>query len=386
MKNIAIIVAAGKSTRFNYDIPKQYFIVNGKPILNWTIKAFLESNFIDNIIIVINKEHKELYYNAIKGYNILDPIIGGKTRNKSVFLGLKALEEINPENVLIHDAARPLISTKLVDEVVAQLKNYSAVDVGISLNDTIKEYNHNGNIAVLDRDKLYATQTPQGFKYKTILDLHKQNNLDCTDDISLCIKNNIRICKIDGYRDNIKVTNASDIEYCKYIMNDKKIYRTGIGIDIHKFSNTLDKKVKIKICGIDVEHNQSIIAHSDGDVGFHAITEALLGSMALGSIGQLFPPEDQKYKNMNSNFFLKYTHKKLKKVGAEIINIDLTIICESPKIMPNSENMRNNIAKILEIHPKQVSIKATTTEEMGFLGDRKGIAAQAICSVSCHKI
>ena len=385
MKNIAIIVAAGNSTRFNCDIPKQYFIVNGRSVLNWTVRAFLASNFIDNILVVINKEHKDLYYNSIDEFDILDPIIGGETRNKSVLFGLKALEKINPENVLIHDAARPLISTKLIDEVVSELQNYSAVDIGISITDTIK-YNVANKIEIIDRNKLYATQTPQGFKYKTILDLHKRNTLNHTDDISLCIENDIRICKIEGDKNNIKITNSSDIEFCKYIMGNEKIYRTGIGLDVHKFSKKLNENVKIKICGVDVEHNQSIIAHSDGDVGFHAITEALLGSMALGNIGQLFPPNDKKYKNMDSAFFLEYTEEELRKIGAKIINIDLTIICEKPKIMPHSEAMRANVARVLKIHSNQVSIKATTTEKMGFLGAKEGIAAQAICSVICDKI
>ena len=385
MKNIAIIVAAGNSTRFNCDIPKQYFIVNGRSVLNWTVRAFLASDFIDNILVVINKEHKDLYYNSIDEFDILAPIIGGETRNKSVLLGLKALEKINPENVLIHDAARPLISTKLIDEVVSELQNYSAVDIGISITDTIK-YNVANKIEIIDRNKLYATQTPQGFKYKTILDLHKRNTLNHTDDISLCIENDIRICKIEGDKNNIKITNSSDIEFCKYMMNNEKIYRTGIGLDVHKFSKKLNENVKIKICGVDVEHNQSIIAHSDGDVGFHAITEALLGSMALGNIGQLFPANDKKYKNMDSAFFLEYTKEELRKIGAKIINIDLTIICEKPKIMPHSEAMRANVARVLKIHSNQVSIKATTTEKMGFLGAKEGIAAQAICSVICDKI
>ena len=385
MKNIAIIVAAGNSTRFNCDIPKQYFIVNGRSVLNWTVRAFLASNFIDNILVVINKEHKDLYYNSIDEFDILDPIIGGETRNKSVLFGLKALEKINPENVLIHDAARPLISTKLIDEVVSELQNYSAVDIGISITDTIK-YNVANKIEIIDRNKLYATQTPQGFKYKTILDLHKRNTLNHTDDISLCIENDIRICKIEGDKNNIKITNSSDIGFCKYMMNNEKIYRTGIGLDVHKFSKKLNENVKIKICGVDVEHNQSIIAHSDGDVGFHAITEALLGSMALGNIGQLFPANDKKYKNMDSAFFLEYTKEELRKIGAKIINIDLTIICEKPKIMPHSEAMRANVARVLKIHSNQVSIKATTTEKMGFLGAKEGIAAQAICSVICDKI
>lgn len=384
MKNIAIIVAAGHSSRFHHAVPKQYFIINGKPILRWTIEAFLTSTLIDNILVVINKEHEELYCNLIKNLNILDPIIGGKTRSASVLLGLQALEQYGPRNVLIHDAARPLVSTKIIDKVILQLKNDVAVDLGIGINDTIK-YDNSRNIKIIDRKKLYATQTPQGFKYRTILNLHKKNKIPHTDDIGLCIKNNIKVCKVEGDHRNIKITNVFDIKLLQYMMNNEKIYRTGIGIDIHKFSTPLDNKINIKICGINIEHDQSIIAHSDGDVGFHAITEALLGSMALGNIGQLFPEKEKKYKNIDSMFFLECTNQKLRELGAEISNIDVTIICEKPAIMPYSKMMSNNIAKILAINPHQVNIKATTTEKMGFLGNQHGIMAQAICTVICNK-
>ncbi len=382
MKNIAIIVAAGESLRFSRNTPKQYSLINDKPILRWSIETFLSCKSIDNILVVINKKHINLYKNATKGLNLLDCVIGGKTRKESVFLGLKAIEKINPENVLIHDAARPLISKTLIEEIILKLDNYQAVDIGIKLTDTIKQFDIKNNIKIIDRNFLYRTQTPQGFKYRLILDLHKNSNTDYTDDISLCFEKNIDSCKIDGEINNIKITNKHDFEFCKFIMSNKKVYRTGIGLDVHKFSKPLKDTNTIKICGIDVKHNQSIIAHSDGDVGLHAITEALLGSMALGNIGQLFPPNNNKYKNIDSSYFLEYTKKKLKQIGVKILNIDLTIICEKPKIMPYSQVMRENIAKILEINSNQVSVKATTTEKMGFLGSQEGIAAQAICCVT----
>ena len=382
MKNIAIIVAAGESLRFNNNIPKQYNLINNKAILRWSIEKFLSCQSIDNVLVVINEKHKNLYKNAIKGLNLLDCIIGGKTRKESVLLGLKAIEKINRENVLIHDAARPLVSKKLIEEVILKLNDYQAVDIGIKLTSTIKQFDNKNNIKVVDRNLLYATQTPQGFKYQLILDLHKNNNVNYTDDISLCYEKNIKVCRIDGETNNIKVTHRHDLEFCKFIMNNEKIYRTGIGLDVHKFSEPLESPTTIKICGLDITHNQSIIAHSDGDVGLHAITEALLGSMALGNIGQLFPPNDKKYKNIDSTYFLEYTKNKLKNIGVKILNIDLTIICEKPKIMPYSKVMCENIAKILEINNNQVSVKATTTEKMGFLGAQEGIAAQAICCVT----
>ena len=206
MKNIVIIVAAGESSRFNNNIPKQYNLINNKTILRWSIEKFLSCQSIDNILVVIHEKHKNLYKNAIKGLNLLDCVIGGKTRKESVFLGLKAIEKINPENVLIHDAARPLISKKIIEEVILKLNNYQAVDIGIKLTDTIKQFDTKNNIKIIDRNFLYRTQTPQGFKYKLILDLHKNNNIHYTDDISLCFEKNINICKIDGEINNIKIT------------------------------------------------------------------------------------------------------------------------------------------------------------------------------------
>ena len=380
MKNIALLVAAGNSTRFEADTPKQYIEVNGKTILRWTIDKFLENRFIDNIIVVINKEHQTLYKNSTKDINILNPVFGEKTRKESVFLGLKALEELKPEKVLIHDAVRPLVSTDLINEVIKKLDNYEAVDVALPITDTVKY--QNGNVLeIINRDKVYITQTPQGFRFKTILELHKRIQEDCTDDIALCLKKNISICKISGKKNNIKITNCDDLKYFNFMMQENRIYRTGLGIDVHRFSEPLEKDTMIKICGIEVPHNQSIIAHSDGDVGFHAITEALLGAMALGNIGQLFPPSDDKYKNIDSEYFLRYTLNKLRKLNANISNIDVTIICERPKIMPYSKQMRANIARVLAINITQVSVKATTTEKMGFLGMKEGIAAQAVSTI-----
>ena len=380
MKNIALLVAAGNSTRFEADTPKQYIEVNGKTILRWTIDKFLENRFIDNIIVVINKEHQNLYRNSTKDINILPPVLGGETRKESVFLGLKALEELKPEKVLIHDAVRPLVSTDLINEVIKKLDNYEAVDVALPITDTVKYQNKNV-LEIINRDKVYITQTPQGFRFKTILDLHKSIKENYTDDISLCLKKNISICKISGKKNNIKITNYDDLEYFKFMMQENRIYRTGLGIDVHRFSEPLEKDTMIKICGIEVPHNQSIIAHSDGDVGFHAITEALLGAMALGNIGQLFPPSDDKYKNMDSEYFLKYTSNELNKLNASISNIDVTIICEKPKIMPYSKQMRESIARIFAINVEQVSVKATTAEKMGSLGAQQGIAAQVVCNI-----
>ncbi|WPX95947.1 2-C-methyl-D-erythritol 2,4-cyclodiphosphate synthase [Candidatus Bandiella euplotis] len=381
MNNVVLIMAAGNSVRFAADLPKQYNKVNGKTLLRWAIEAFLQNKLIDKIVVVINEEHLHFYENSTEDIgNMLEYTLGGDTRKKSVASGLQYLQKFNPVNVLIHDAARPLVSQKLINRVVEGLDICEAVDVGLQAVDTIK-YEKPDGIEVLEREKVYATQTPQGFKFETISTLHQNIQGDYTDDISICLENQINIKRIEGERSNIKITNWSDFEYFKFIKKENKVYRTGLGTDVHRFSEFLESDVMIKICGIEVAHNQLIIAHSDGDVGFHAITEALLGAMALGNIGQIFPDNDGRYKNMDSAHFLIYARNELRKLCCEIVNIDLTIICEKPRIMPHSQRMRKNIADVLEIEIYQVSVKATTTEKMGFLGNQNGIAAQAICTV-----
>jgi len=385
MKNIALIVAAGESSRFGGVLPKQYMQINKKTILRMSIESFIDCGQIDGILVVINKNHIKLYEDAAKGLKLIDYVIGGSSRRESVFLGLQALEGIQPENVLIHDASRPFVSSMLIKRVIYELENNQAVDIGVNICDTVKQYDKNNQLRSLNRDNLYATQTPQGFKYQMILALHKHNNLDYTDDVSLCLSSGINISKLEGEVTNKKITFLSDFQHYSKYMERKQTYRVGIGVDIHKFSQQLNKKTKIKVCGIELEHNQNIIAHSDGDVGLHSITEAILGSMALGNIGKIFPSNNKKYKNIDSRYFLEYVNKKLKEKGGSIVNIDLTIICEKPKIMPHSELMQNSVASMLGISPKQVSVKATTSEKIGFLGSQKGIAAQAVCCITINE-
>jgi 2-C-methyl-D-erythritol 4-phosphate cytidylyltransferase/2-C-methyl-D-erythritol 2,4-cyclodiphosphate synthase len=380
MKNVAIIVAAGEARRFGADVPKQYIKSNGKGLLCWSIDAFLQSNLLDYVVVVINKKHESFYKDAVNGLKNLECVFGGATRQESVYLGLKALEKYNPENVLIHDAARPLLSTRLIKDVIKNLDTYEAVDVGVPFVDTMK-FQYNGDIKILNKDEIYATQTPQGFKFTMILDLHKVAKLGHTDDISLCLEKKIKVKKISGDIDNIKITYPNDLKYFSFIMKENKVYRTGFGLDVHKLSEPLNEDVTIKICGVDVQCKQTIIAHSDGDVGLHAATESLLGAMAAENIGQLFPPNDDKYKDMDSSYFLSYANNMLLEKKGGIVNIDITIICEKPKVMPYNMKMRQNIAKILGVSVEQVSVKATTTEKMGFLGTRQGIAAQSVCTI-----
>ncbi len=381
--NVALILASGTSSRFGSLIPKQYFNILGSPILCWSMRNFINSSIIHKVLLVINPEHLEFYSklaHLIDHPKVIGYEFGGTSRQQSVLRGLRHLKQLNPENILIHDAARPFVSHKIINSVLEKLKTYTAVDVSLPVTDSIKKMN-NGNILIANRDEFYLSQTPQGFKFAQIFALHQKATKQYTDDISMFLDNGLEISTIEGDTKNIKITHKSDIAK----LNDLDLIkntttRIGIGFDVHKFAKPSLKSF-ITVCGIKIPYSSKIIAHSDGDVGFHALTDALLGAMSLGSIGTIFPNTDNKYKNINSTHFLEYVQKELQNRNGTINNIDIIIIAEAPKIMPHAEKMRHNIAEILKISVEKVNVKATTTEGMGFIGEKQGIAAKAVCSI-----
>ena len=378
----ALIVAGGGGKRFLSDTPKQYAKVGGIPVIRHTIEKFM--HLVDSIMVVINPNDEELYLDSIQGLDKVNHTFGGSTRQESVHCGLKALTHANPDKVLIHDAVRPFVSNAVISRVINALDTYQAVDLGVPIVDTIK----NKQNTTIDRDDLYATQTPQGFKYQTVCKLHDHaDGRQYTDDIGLCIDAGIEIGLATGQQNNIKITYPEDLEYAKYIMEKQQnfITRVGMGFDVHKFDITQDSANEIKICGISVPHPFKIIAHSDGDVGLHALTDAILGAIGEGDIGTHFPPSDIKWKNADSSIFVKKAVDLVKQQGGEIINVDITIIAEEPKIKDYKDIICQRVAELLEIDEKGVSLKGTTTEKLGFLGRKEGIAAQAVCSVQMRQ-
>lgn len=377
MKTIAIILAAGNGSRFEKQTPKQYTQVHGETILNKAIKAFLSVEKIDAIQVVISDSHIPLYKSTVLDHKKLLPYcIGGDTRKDSSYLGLKAIEHLSPLKVLIHDAARPYVTKNIITQVIEKLSEYDAVDVGAPVTDTIKQLSSLDKplkISSLKRDTLYATQTPQGFIYKHILSEHeKLNHTHITDDISLMLQKDYKVGLVEGIQENLKITYKCDIE---------NIMRIGTGFDTHKFDDKEGINY-IMLCGIKIPHTHKIIAHSDGDVALHALTDALLGAIACGDIGDHFPPTDAKWKNADSASFLMHANSLVKQQKGCIQNIDITIIAQKPQISPYKEVMRQRVAEILEISISQVSVKATTTEGLGFTGRKEGIAAQASCIIS----
>ena len=387
-KNFALITSSGRGQRFNSEgIPKQYLPIAGISILRHSILAFLNHPKIDNVICVIHPDDINLYEEAVIGLDLLDPVYGGETRQISVRNGLEALQEYKPDKVLIHDSVRPFVSRRIIDGTLEKLETHPAVIPAVAVEDTIKKYSDGKIEWTLERQDLWRAQTPQGFIYDDIISSHQAfKNVSFTDDAALNEYAGIPVAIIPGSQNNFKITTKEDYERAQHLAYafNKKIkeeIRSGTGFDVHEFENHKDGESSIKLCGIKIEHDKAIKAHSDGDVAIHAIIDSLLGAVAMGDIGDHFPDNDPKYKNFDSAKMLKEVLRILRKKGASVINIDLTIIAQKPKISQFKIRMKENIAKILDIDPTRVNVKATTTENLGFIGRQEGIAANAIASV-----
>ncbi len=380
MSTYALIVAAGSGFRVGGNSPKQYLKIAGRTILEITARKFLQNQHIDGVMVVIAKEHKHLYDEACRNLNLLPYALGGNTRQISAKNGLEALRKYNPSKVLIHDAARPLVPDELITSVTIALDEFEAVDVHTTVPDTIKSL---ADIAKpIDRNDLYLTQTPQGFRFAQIFSLHEKfANHDFTDDIRLAIEGKLKLGMVEGKRSNFKITTDEDLNMAEKLLSSEAQIRIGNGFDVHEL---IDGKGTIPICGVHIPSLKQVVAHSDGDVGLHALMDAILGALALGDIGVHFPPSDTKWKDADSKDLLRHVKNLMLEKNAEVSNIDITILCETPKIKPHREQMVKCIAEILELNENQVSVKATTTEQLGFIGRQEGIAAQAACILKLY--
>ncbi len=379
IRNIAIILACGESKRFKLNSPKQYTELFNDIILNQTIKIFLKNKEIDRILLVLNKKHKKFFDKILVDKRIFRTY-GGDSRQKSVFYGLKFIKKFNPKNILVHDASRPFTETNLISQILRQLKRYKVVIPRIKIQDTIKKINNN-RITPIDRNKMFIIQTPQGFNFKDLFDKHRSlNNKNFTDDSSLFDSSNKLIKYIEGSNENIKITDKKDLELAdKLYYSKNKLNLIGLGIDFHRFNN---KKGKLILCGVKIPFHKTLIAHSDGDLGYHAISDGILGAISEGDIGIHFPDTNKKNKNLNSSKILKYTYELMKKkVNRDIKNIDITFIGEEPKFSKYQKKMRLNISKLLNLDINQINIKATTTEKMGPLGSKEGLGAFALVNI-----
>ncbi len=391
-KIIALITTSGRGTRLGFEgIPKQYLPLAGVAMLRHSVLAFLNHPQISDVICVIHPDDLSLYEEAVSGLDLLNPVFGGETRQISVRKGLEALKEYNPDKVLIHDGVRPFVSKRIISGILEKLETHPAVIPAIAVEDTIKKYGDGKIEWTLERQDLWRAQTPQGFIYEDILNSHQAfKGLNFTDDSALNEYAGSPVGIVPGTQNNFKITTKEDYERAKQIaaFSIEKVReetRCGIGYDVHAFRKKLAKENNlIRICGVDIEFDKKIQAHSDGDVAIHAIMDALLGAIGEGDIGEHFPPSDEKWKNANSCEMLKTINNLVIKKGATINNIDITIICEKPKILKLKNKMKEVIAKILNVSQNRINIKATTTEKLGFLGRGEGIACEAIASVKMN--
>jgi 2-C-methyl-D-erythritol 4-phosphate cytidylyltransferase/2-C-methyl-D-erythritol 2,4-cyclodiphosphate synthase len=389
-KIVALITACGRGNRFNRGegIPKQYLPLAGIPMLRHSIMAFLNHPQVSDVLCVIHPDDIELYEQSTIGLDLLNPVFGGETRQSSIRIGLEELIDYKPNKVLIHDGVRPFVSKRIINGILEKLESHPAVIPAIAVEDTIKKIGDGKIEWTLERENLWRAQTPQGFLYQDILNSHIAfKDLNFTDDSALNEYAGIPVAIVPGSQNNFKITTEEDYDRAKhmipFLIDDyREETRCGIGFDVHGFRKIEnDEDNFIRLCGTEIEFDKKILAHSDGDVGIHALIDALLGAIGSGDIGEHFPPSEQKWKNCDSREMLKKVYGIIQKSSASILNIDLTIICEKPKILKYKNKMKEELSAILGISSQRINIKATTTEKLGFIGREEGIACQAIATL-----
>ena len=372
-----LIVAGGVGSRMGNDVPKQYMLVNGMPVIRHTIQAFKALPINLDIHCVIADGHQDFYKDAVG--EILDnpPIIGGDDRQSSVFNGLKGLSTVMPEFVLIHDAARPCVSADDIHNVIHSLMHKGAVTLAMPINESIQRGDE-----TINRENLWIVQTPQAFKFNDIWQCQQQAKKDGfigTDDASIMRHYGHDVEIIPCGRHNLKITTRDDLSMASKLLHNKTETRVGNGFDVHAFSGHPSKS--IRLCGVDIPFDKSLSGHSDADVGLHAITDAIFGALADGDIGSHFPPSDDSFKNMDSHVFLDKSVDNLKAKGGRIVHIDVTFMCEKPKIGLHRDAIRDHLSHHLGLSTGRISVKATTTEKLGFTGREEGIACQAVVTI-----
>jgi 2-C-methyl-D-erythritol 4-phosphate cytidylyltransferase / 2-C-methyl-D-erythritol 2,4-cyclodiphosphate synthase len=376
---IALVVAAGRGTRLGGERPKQYRILAGQALLRHSVERMAAHPRIDGVRVVFHPADRDLYDAAVAGLDLLQPVPGGAARQDSARLGLESLEALAPSRVLIHDAARPFIGHVVIDRVLDALGEAPGAVPALPIADTVKR-GENGFITdTLDRAGLWRVQTPQGFDYRAILAAHRSvAGMELTDDAAVAEHAGLAVRLVEGAEANFKVTTTEDfLRAEKLATPNSGDYRTGQGFDVHAFG----PGDHIWLCGLKVPHDRGLVGHSDVDVGLHALTDAILGALGAGDIGMHFPPGDPKWRNAPSHLFLRHAADLVAQAKGRIVHVDVTLICEAPRVGPHRAAMVARVAEILGLSPDRVSIKATTTEKLGFLGRGEGMGAQAIATL-----
>jgi len=366
----ALIVAAGRGQRAGGGLPKQYRELAGWPVIAHTLAAFAAHPGVDRLFCVIHPDDAALLAAAAPGQ---DWVAGGATRAESVRAGLAALAAEGVARVLIHDAARPLVTQALIDRVLAALDSHDAAAPGLPVTDAL--WRGAGGLVAgsVPRDGLWRAQTPQGFRLDAILAAHAGGDPKAADDVELARAAGLDVAIVAGDETNLKITLAEDFARAEQLMGARMDIRTGTGFDVHRFG----PGDHVMLCGVAVPHGRGLQGHSDADVAMHAISDAIYGALAEGDIGQHFPPSDPQWKGAESHIFLGHAAGLAAARGYAISNIDCTIICERPKVGPHAAAMRARLAAILGIGTDRIGVKATTSERLGFTGREEGIAAMA---------
>lgn len=392
-KTIAvIIVAAGRGERASADgstDPKQYRSVAGTAVLVRTIRSFLDIPYVTSVLPVLRADHAERYAAlGLSDVRLQAPVNGGATRQSSVLEGLKALAPQRPDFVLIHDAARPFATPELVGRVVAALEQFDGALPVLPVIDTIKRSLDGRLVATTeDRSQLFAAQTPQGFRFGQIFSAHMRaptTKRQFTDDSEIAEWAGLRVAMVQGDRDNFKITHPEDFALAERLIAGDYAMETriGTGYDVHEF----EPGDAVWLCGVRIPHHAKLKGHSDADVGLHALTDAILGAIGEGDIGHHFPPSDMQWRGAASTVFLKHAGELVARAKGRIVNLDVTMVCEAPKIGPHVPAMRQIIAETLGISVSRVAIKATTNETLGFIGREEGMVAMASASVELPRV
>ncbi|MEN9011788.1 MAG: bifunctional 2-C-methyl-D-erythritol 4-phosphate cytidylyltransferase/2-C-methyl-D-erythritol 2,4-cyclodiphosphate synthase [Yoonia sp.] len=369
----AIIVAAGRGTRAGGDIPKQWQDLRGQPVIAYTIAAIRPH--VDEIVVVLHADDAARW-------DALDVtadhiVIGAATRDGSVRAGLDALSQSKPDKVLIHDAARPLVSQTVITDVIAALDTHQGAAPALPVTDAIWTGADGVVTGTKNRDGLFRAQTPQGFQYSTIVAAHDALNGPAADDVAVARAYGVMVAIVAGDEQNMKITDPRDFSRAANMLGRDMDVRCGNGYDVHRFGDG----DHVWLCGVKVPHGRSLQGHSDADVGMHAVTDAIYGALGQGDIGQHFPPTDPQWKGAQSHIFLRHAVDLATSLGFKISNIDCTLVCEYPKIGPHQPAMKAALADIMGLDAGRISVKATTSERLGFTGREEGIASIATATL-----
>lgn len=380
----AVIVAGGRGERAGGAVPKQYRTLAGTPAIHSTLAAFCDHQQVDIVQPVIHPADENLFRAASAGLGKLGgPVAGGTTRQISVRSGLRALQPHAPELVLIHDAARPFLSGGLIARAVEAGRRHGAAIPGLAIADTVKVVDEDASVTeTLDRGRLRTVQTPQAFGFALIADAHRRAEAagrdDFTDDAALAEWAGHRVSVFEGEAGNVKLTTNEDFARAE-LMHAATLtdVRTGNGFDVHAFADG----DHVMLGGVRIPHRRGVTGHSDADVALHALVDAILGALAEGDIGQHFPPSDPQWRGASSDRFLAFACERVRARGGVIGHLDVTVVCEAPRVSPHRDAMRARIAAIAGIATERVAVKATTSERLGFTGRGEGLVAMATATL-----